>query len=248
MPQKTKPRTTEDKLTPAARKALDQYLTDTRAEILLSAEKSATPVSGALEEISVHDISAAIARSRHSQPTEPFARFSRYLRVYGAVGLLVSAAGFTWLLSMSFLPSLSPDERAAYMVILVGLVIAGFSFFFSRLPLPTRITTPPPLAAPTTQEPDVAIDLLRRWADFELNLRLFAARRYGESKANAPTSSIIRKLSTTSVITQGDAARLRRILATRNRAAHGGLGIPATQSQQITHDLDRIESRLKRKT
>ena len=247
MPPKKKTSTTEDKLTPAARKALDQYLADTRAEILLAAERSATPPSGMLEEVSVHDISAAIDRSREPQPPKPFARFGWYLRLYGAIGILVAAAGLAWLLTISFLPSLSPDERAAYMVILVGLVIASFSFFFARVRASHENRQPPPPAGVPPQETDVAIDLLKRWADFELNLRLFASRRYGESKAKAPTFSIIRMLSTTSVITQADATRLMRILAMRNRVAHGGLDIPASQSLRIRNDLDRIESRLNRR-
>ena len=236
----------EEKLTAAARQALDELVEDYRNRILVGAMESASTPTGELREISVRDILVSVDRSQKRQ-VRPRQRNAEVLaRLYAMVGLAVGSVGLAIYVYQKFLESQGTAEWIGLMLVTTGLLLSIASltvFYAQRLKSSERGETRPSdviVAAYSAQ-------FLKQWLDTELAVRSFVASRLGESTAKEPFSLLAERLKTEGILSSNDEQELRRLLAVRNEIAHRGMEISRERFEELSKSADALRERIQPK-
>jgi len=234
------PRELEEKLTPAARQAIDELLRDYRKELLLVAQDSAARATGEVREISVSDITAGVNRLGGRFPRYPRTFVERLTQLYYRTGILIGVVGILYYVvkhGINF-PSLAREPEIVASI--SGFLLAGIAFLVRNTKMGVRLIR---VLAPSPERDSVRFvgEFLARWRDLELAVRNLATRRLGESMATAPFSNLLRQLMLEGVLKEEEEASLRNLLRLRNKVLHEGMPI---SSQETFAALREVESLL----
>lgn len=233
----------EDKLTPAAKHALDELVEDYRAELLLRAGDSASRL-GELREISVHDIVSAVGSRQRQLFGIVRSPLERILRIYTLIGALVGAVAFLWFLIEEVAVLSQVGSRLSLMAAAMGFIMAVVSYVL------LRVRRQPFYMARREMDEERPREyhglFLAQWSEVEMALRRMAAVRLGESASGGPILRLIERLGNEGVLSPDDHRQLQRILQLRNALAHGR---PAATDQrqfiEVSREAERLLARLR---
>ncbi len=233
----------EDKLTPAARQALEELVTEYRDRLLLGARESASRL-GELREISVHDIMTSFGRGELRW--RPFSRaIDQATRLYVWSGLAVAAGALLFLVGREAASGKSLEQNWPLLSALVGMGVAAFGYIANLL-LSRRLPARPFGSEFDARPPFEYVGrYLALWRDLELALRDTAASQLGESAANAPMSILLEVLDSKGVLSDRESDRLRELLALRNSVVHGRGDAKPEDLEGASRDSERILGKLR---
>lgn len=232
----------EDKLTPAARQALDELVSDYRAQLLLRAGDSASRL-GELREISVHDIVAAVGRQQRQLFGMPRSPMERLLTMYAVVFALIGGGAFIWFLAQQILTLREFGSQVSLMVAAMGFSVAVGSYLLlrarqRRFYLDLRGSDEERLR-------DYHGMYLAQWSEIEVALRKVAAVQLGESAAGVPISRLIEHLAKEGRLSDGERVQLLQFLELRNALAHGrSTGTHEREIMTASREAGRLLGRL----
>ncbi len=233
----------EEKLTTAAKQALDELVEDYRNRILIGATESASSLTGDIQEISVHDILSSVNRNQIRRVSSLPRNFELILRLYGALGFLMGAFGIIYFLYNNFYSDLGSEERIVIIISISGLIISAISFLYLKIREKRDIISTEQEGF-SSQKAGFSMSFIKKWQDIELAARSLVASRQGESSAKEPISVLISKLREDNVLNSDDETRLKEILALRNKILHEGLEISREEFEQAIKDGNRILSKM----
>lgn len=236
----------ENKLTPAARRALDDFVDEYRQQILLEAEKSATSPTGDIQEISVKDVLSGAERRRDAKQNRQLL-IQRVLRLYSVIGIIMIFFSVFYYL-YKFTPFLQDSVSTVIFAIgFTGAILALsptlFGFLFPRLSDSTGANN---LKQSTSDNASAAsVEFIIRWRDIELEARNLMAAKLGESNATEPISRVFVRLEKEDILDKVDLEKLRNLLDIRNKIAHSGLNLPRSEVNIYIKDANQIIEKMK---
>lgn len=228
----------EQKLTAAARQALEDLVDDYRNRILVSARESASTQTGEMPEISVHDILTAVQRGEIKRASS--GRFEIILRLYAILGITMGFVGTLIFLYNNFLFNVDIRRSLPLVLGILGFAIAIASFSYlslRRSRVAIRFDSP---NDDDFRKADSSMLFIKRWQDIELAIRNLVATRTGESTATEPISLLIKQLVGTQELSPVDEAHLMSILSLRNKIIHEGYQISGEEFEAAIKGADRI--------
>ncbi len=234
----------DEKLTPAAKQALDELISDYRNRVLIGAKESASNLTGEAQEISVHDILASVNRNQTKRTSSLQRSMEMFFRLYVVLGLIIGSGGVLFFLYQGVFPTLGYEQRLALMLSFGGFMISAISYAFLKLRGSRAATLPDLQEMNESRKAGYSMLFIRRWQDIELAARSLVASRLGESSAKAPVSLLISKLRQDEILNADDEARLREFLTLRNKILHQGVEINREQFEQASKDADRILTKM----
>ncbi len=206
----------EDRLSPAARQAMDAYVSEVRDQILARSLDEAL-MHGESREISVSDVLAALSEPglRSAIRTR---RMHLLVRAYAAVGLFAVLLGAGFLV-VPTLSALNQEQRLGALLIIGGVLM---TYVAGLLAVIFRAREARLLGATADRSrPDrTAGAFLHEWALFEADLRRAVVATYGESEAVGPLRHLL-DLALRSDSMTADMADVQKLLKLRNEIAHG---------------------------
>ncbi|MFF2098103.1 hypothetical protein [Streptomyces sp. NPDC058202] len=225
-------------LSPAAKAALDDAIREIRQEICLRAMTIAN--RGADEEsvISVLDVAAALEQKSRTEREQSF--LTRTLTgatfLYGIIG-----ASLLIYLSVTDSASIQPIPLLAAMC--SGAAVPGIAFRLSKL---LRI---PPFGR--RKGSDVRgkemLEILQIWLEVESAIRSTYGRQYGESRASAPVSYMLRNLEKAGDLNPDTIQAIERLRSARNSIAHARAhNISKRDFEELRRGANRALSELQR--
>ncbi len=232
--------TTEDKLTPAAHSALQELVSDYRAQILMEAHRAAAGLTVESREISVRDLLEAVLRAQ-SRPRGADSRnlLDRLLFAYFISGMIATIGAVLFLAIQSLQDFSRIDSlEMPVLVALTGIVISFTSYAMLRLFRRTREQRMVLRIGRATSD-DLASQFLDRWLEIELGTRTWAAAALGESTAQAGVSVLLRSLHDIDQLNVDDLAVFRKLLDLRNRIVHGHR-VPNDDIREALKDTDHL--------
>lgn len=223
----------EDRLSPAARAALEELMEELRAEIIARAAHASYG-----DQISVADL----VRSYE----ERFARFAsrgastveRLAALYVALGAAVAAG------SLAFGSMRGFTEITAVVVSTgLGLVIAAGATMLLRRESRLRSTAMSAMMPVTSQFAATAA-FLGQWTSLEALLREVIARELGESRAGEPLSHILNELVRLGRLGNGEASAFHDLLRLRNAIVHDAAIVAPESLRSAMQETEALYSRL----
>ena len=236
----------EQKLTPAARQALDELLEDYKRQILRGAEDSASRLTGEFREISLHDIVASLNKTRiRPLLLESKSKTERLLTIYVWTGLIIAGSGFSFFFFKDIFYAASLQERIPLLLGLTGISLSAIAFIALRLKRERSLA----LSGQTLLRSEVFdyIGLyISKWRDLEIGLRDLAALHLGESSAKEPISVLLDKLSNKAILSIDDRNRFRKLLDLRNQILHKDFQVDQNTLFAAIRDSDSLIWRIGR--
>lgn len=232
----------ENKLTPAARQALDELVSDYRSQLLLGARDSAARL-GDLRELSVHDIMAGFGRVQSRLTGASATAVERLLSTYLWGGALVGLGGLLTYMIRELLANRNFVDQLPLVASIAGFAMAALSYTYLRM----RRSRAMRLAIRRSdyfESPDALGAFIARWRELELAIRRIASEKLGESAAAAPISTLIESLAERGIVTLEDSVKLRGLASLRNQIVHGGQQIPLEAVSSAMRDVERVARRL----
>jgi len=235
----------EEKLTPAARQAVEEVVQEYRNQLLrLAADRSASYI-GDYSEVSVRDILGAMEQlERGSGQRATFA--SHLLRMYSIVGITVAAGAMSFIALQRY-PLESISGTVALGVGIFGLLLALSSYvmrpWIARRGVATRRRYP--IAGFEGIPLDVRF--VSRWRDIELALRDLVSMRFGESAADQTGLRMAKLLLKAGELTGDQLATLANLLEQRNRIVHEGERVEARTLLGALAEAEAILELLRKK-
>lgn len=227
----------EERLSPAARLALEELLEDVRAEILARAASRAAGTG----EITVTDIvTSAEAVQRRSELARR-SLLERVMVVYAGLGITIAMAAFAFGFADDFTMPVTLTASTGLALALVAVLTTTFlQLRHGRRMLSSieqaRIESPLLATA----------HFLNGWNDLEVMAREVIARELGESRAGEPLSRIVRQLADMQVLSEEEIANFRSLLELRNALVHGkqepdpaAMNDAIRRTQELQHRLSR---------
>jgi uncharacterized protein YutE (UPF0331/DUF86 family) len=238
--------TLETKLTPAAKQALDELLSEYRRRVLVGAAGSASRLTGDVREISVQDIVTGWTNDQR-QPLRRARTVDWILRSYTLGGIVIAVGSISFfvyqnVLNSHVIRSLDPDSRLALIVGFSGAALAVLSYTVQQARRTRAALSVARMDTP--QYPGTIQAFLNVWQQLELAIRSKVAQTSGESTANRPLSLLMRELQADGVISVNDAAKLREILDIRNRLVHAGREVGSDEVAEATKEARRLFEKL----
>lgn len=234
-----------EKLTPAARQALDELVEDYKSEILRRAGESAAGLTGEVREVSVHDIFRGVAEFQRRGVARPRTLVERVLTMYTITGLVLGAVGLLYYVSQGLLVG-PPRTQLPLLFAFAGFTIAAMSFAVvwlrqtrERREFTRRLLGP-------TYHSDAGSEFISRWRELELSLRNVVATDLGESVASGPLSVLIGSLVERGRISKEDSVRITELLEIRNRLVHLGELADREELRKAMGFLEKVLHRLRR--
>lgn len=238
----------EEKLTPAARDALDELITNYRDQILFNAMDSATELPGELEEISVRDIISGIEKTKSKVIDRKWDLRTRMLRTLMLVGIIYAFIGIGYYIYTNL--EVNFAQQVGLIAAFAGLSISLVSYFLLNIykekyrfsVSASEYSKIEPFKANLEQE------LVRKWGDIELSSRDLIASIFGESKANLSLTSILEFLLKKEILNENDYIISKRLLEMRNKILHEGKEFNKVEIENsikmASKILDKIRARL----
>lgn len=232
-------------LTPAAREALDEMVTDYRTRVLLRAHAHAARLTGEVREVAVRDLMAAgseinLGAAARTTRIGQLSRFYTYAGLFAAIlGLGIYAVGFvaghfeitSQILGMTFFVG--------------GMVMAATGGLVARQIVVRRVRHEMAIAQGLPDQFEALGRFLSRWQEVEVVLRSIVAERLGESAAGEPLSALLRTLRHHEWIDAAMADELRGLLHLRNGLLHSPEPTPTVEvvrgAQRAGSALERLE-------
>ncbi|MBI5935955.1 MAG: hypothetical protein HY867_19795 [Chloroflexi bacterium] len=227
----------EDRLTLAARKALDDLLDDYRNQIMFGAFKSASSINGDVEEISVRDIYAGVSEVTSVKRSETSIR-QRKAKQSLVVGLAYVVFGLLlgiWvnLVSTSFFKDL--DKTLALISLALafgGAALSVISYIVYRKNSNVKSSQ--------NKTSNLEFEFIQKWRDLEMISREIVSSSIGESKAEKPSSILFRELKNSDLISLEDENLILDLLKTRNTIVH--------RTSSLNYDTGELEKNIVKAT
>lgn len=235
----------EQKLTPAARQALEELLEDYKRQILRGAEDSASRLTGEFREISLHDIVASLNKTGIRPLLQSKSNVERILTIYLWTGLIIAGAGFSFFFFKDILYSASLEERIPLIFGVSGLFFSAIAFIVLRLKR-GRLLALRTQTLVRSESSDYIGLYISKWRDLEIGLRDLAALHLGESSAKEPISVLLDKLSNKAILSIDDRTRVRKLLDLRNQILHKDSQVDQNTLLTAIRDSDRLIWRIGR--
>lgn len=212
------PENYEDRLTPAARKALEDLLEDYKTQVLLGAIKSASSVSGNIEEISIRDIYSGMNEAFAKENTILTTKQKKTDQVLW-IGVAYTIIGFVVGIAVNlFSNSWVEGLDLPITILFTGIGTAGIALTVISY-LRTRQFERQSLVQDNVMTAE--FELIQAWRDIEIVSKKFVASYSGESKAEKPLSQLIQELRRTKVISREEENKMLELLQIRNQLVHG---------------------------
>jgi hypothetical protein len=235
----------EEKLTPAAREALNEMVDNYRSKILIEAGEYASRLSGEVHEISVSDIMNSIGKNLQQSEILRRSKIDAVLSIYIILGLLMTGTSLLYFFLGDIFEKLTYIKRLAILISIAGFVIAIVSYAISKYrqyktiygEYYSYVST-----MPTSEYFDLFI---RKWQQIEISIRALAASLFGESIADEPISMLVKRLTNSGKINDNDSKQILEILFIRNKLVHKATDVPLNNLRNATRDADHILSKLK---
>jgi hypothetical protein len=237
----------EDKLTPAARQALDELVEAYRNQILIGAEQAASDSIGELREISVRDIFVSTNKEQAKDEGSDVEFFLWLLRSGGF--------GFAMAGLASLFIGLTDDSLSYPFSLGIAVIMTGILFILAPEIL-TKVTdaiiswlgirkVTPTLSSDTKTSLDSNFELLKRWREIEITLRNVIAAQSGESTAKESISALIESLGRQDLLPQEDIIKMRQVLRVRNQVAHSSSTFEERELDNALADADSLLEKLR---
>jgi len=235
----------DNRLTPAARQALQELVSEYRNQILVGAKESASELTSEVREISVHDIIAGVNRSRPGRTIPLPSVLERVLNLYMILGVVVGLVGLAvFFLYFDVVRSLDFKQRLPLVMSITGFALAALIGLYLRV-RQSRGLYRLPLQAPVERKVIYySMSYIQKWQEIELTARNLVASRLGESSANEPISVLIARLRAAELLNRDDETRLKKLLSVRNKVLHEGLDVQKDQFERVLRDADRILAKM----
>ena len=230
----------ESKLTPAAREALEELLTDIRRQLLSNAEKMAYSASGEIREITVRDVFKSFELFGMKHKDEKYEQIKIISISLIFVGLLAVVISLFLAVNKTIF-----ENWVLPYIFGITIISAGAVFFMRYRQLVHKVRREWE-ADNITNQGDYSMILVNRWQEFELELRSFVSNNFGESQADTPISKSIRLLIDKNVISLSEGKILVDALRKRNEILHEGQELSRSTAYQIEKDLGNIMNKIKR--
>ncbi|WP_255773447.1 hypothetical protein [Mycobacteroides abscessus] len=248
-------RSIEDRLTPAARSALDAFINEARAEILNEANAISASLSD-YSEIGVSEVLQAIKGQEGQRESDKLRaselrlnRFRLLTAVASAMGAALLVLGFTSYAIHAASSIRSPTSTWIALSTSVGLSLLAASFSAYYLTISRRRYR---LAEESNERQGQRSlgEFLVRWNEFGRAVDQFVAERFGESAVSQGLGKKLVLLDDHGVITSEDTYEVRRLYDMRNRLVHGTSGDQPTQEQiqAALADLAKLQTKLAQAT
>lgn len=211
------PENYEDRLTPAARKALEDLLEDYKMQVLFGAIKSASSVSGNIEEISVRDIYSGMNAAFPKESTVLTTKQRKTKQVLW-IGIVYTIIGFVVgiainLFSNSWVEGLDLPITILFTGIgIAGIVLTVISYLRTRQYERQFLFQGNAVTA--------EFELIQAWRDIEIVSKKIIASYAGESKAERPLSQLIQDLRKTKIVSREEENKMLELLQLRNQLVH----------------------------
>lgn len=233
-----------DKLTPAARQALEELVEEYKSEILRRASDSAASLTGEVREVSVHDIFQGVGEFQKRGVARYRTPMERVLNLYMVTGVVLGAVGLLYYVFRTLMGGLETRDQLPLLFSFAGFTIAAMSFAVlwlrqarERREFARKVFGPADYG-------DIASVFISRWRELELTLRNVVAADFGESLAKEPVSILVRSLVKKGRLSDQDMERIRRLLETRNRLVHKGDLGRRDEMNTAMGDLERLLHKL----
>lgn len=207
----------ENKLTPAAKSALEEIIKDYREQILLSASRIAVDVTGKLEEISIRDILKAIEETDIKIKSKKTRIKDRLYATLMLAGLFYSFIGVTFTV---IYPADNLLYRPAIIVSFVGIIIAISAYFIQRFKRNAIYTLQDKRSYYKNDLRHLSFIFTSNWSIIEIELRDLFSATFGESNASIPLFKMFGMFISKSILTEKDAIALKNLLDMRNNIMH----------------------------
>ncbi|MCK4411175.1 hypothetical protein KAV67_02720, partial [Candidatus Bipolaricaulota bacterium] len=209
----------EEKLTPAARQAIEELVDEYKERLLRKAVDRSVSYIGDHSEISVRDILEAWEDvDRYSQERPTFS--GKILLWYSMVGIS-SAIG-----ALAFLVASGRPFSYGYTIVLgvgiFGLVLALTSSLARYLIIRRKASLRYRVGVESRHDTPLDNQLVLLWRDIELALRDIVAARFGESHATPKVYDLVGQLQTYGELKEEQMNGLQLVLEYRNRIVHEG--------------------------
>ncbi len=231
----------ENKLTSAARRALDELVEDYRNQVLLGAIQAASSVTGEVQEISIRDILSGMTRSR-IKTNIYLNREERLAQIGLFAGIVYAILGFGFVIFQGNL-LVSPSQLIGYSVGFAGIILSMFSYFYPKLRRP-RYSTQAEESQYGLPVTNLSLLFIQQWQRIELTARNIIALRSGESSANKPISLLVEELRQNGDLNSDEEKTLRELLDFRNRIIHGGFNPRLDTITSITRRAEKLLAKL----
>lgn len=233
----------DDKLTPAAKKTLNEILEDHRQQILVAAASSASLTTGEVREISVNDIVKGVQESFDGYRSRVRTLIERLMVAYVISGLGIALVGLGIFAVQSF-QMLDFQRRLPLLIGLGGVIISGLglamSYYTKRITL--RAERERLLVTSTVGELLGKFQIA--WREIEVTLRSLASSRLGESVAQEPISFLVSRLEREKTLPPEDAQRIQQLLAIRNQLAHGQRPLQPSEMLTALREARQLHQRI----
>lgn len=217
----------ENKLTPAAQEVLDEIVADYKFQLLKSAGKSASDVTGEIREISVRDILETLQEIESQNEGKKASLASRYL-------ILTFAGSIAPLILYLIEPiiHISSDESIWIGLLSASLALTGLWLYFLTQGRNLKIG---PILFSTSDmsitSKDYSMMFVRKWREIEILSKEVVADFIGESQLdNIPFRRLLEYLLKFDVFTNADSEIFLELLEKRNAVVHSKRG-DMTQSE-----------------
>jgi hypothetical protein len=235
----------EEKLTPAAKEALNDLVMDYRNRIITRASEAAAEIDGAVKEISVKDLFIALNTDREKTSKVVTRSLDRFIILIALVGLIYSLIGFGF---YGFEHYKNIIENTGLITGISGLAVSilGFLLLF----IVKNIRTKESLERVNATMYDIVdpYELIKIWQKIEIQTKLIIASKLGESKANIPLIYALRRLKDMTIITEIEYNALLNLLDMRNKVLHSDKIYSESDMKNIVQKSEQILRKLKAST
>lgn len=238
----------DERLTPQARTVLNEALEGLREQTIRRAAQFSTIQRGGTDEITVHDVIAALGRRAEIRGEDIAYASSRLERLrlvaamYAGLGVIVVLGLVLYVLLRDF------DEPILMVAGLAALSITMASMLLYAL---VRIREQKLVLKRRSQDArgfpvdDNTFRFLELWRQIELSMRYLVAARLGESQTTEPVGDLISELVMEGVLSESDGDSVRQLLQLRNEIAHEGLQLTSSQADRAFKEGAQILDRLR---